>query len=398
MSNVVYEQTLFVTSDESANGLSFAPLFNIPPTFLTCKEHQRIRLELNSFTIDRACWFNVHQNCSLFFIKTIELGVEYYTYARINNGNRLPHDGTTSSVVSKFIAAFNYATTTTGGTPMDLWTLTGGSWSPVTRKYVFVPAYTGFDTDATMEVICLNLPDSRELVNLPVGLLAQVKKCDQHYLAGSNSGSSASFQDTYKLLGTYPTTDPSNIISAFYVNASGHFQSPFPSKDETNQNIYIRLDQPNDNIQSQGHNPISKANPSNMELSSIIGKIPIPRWLPLSADDQTSVCPLITADSDTSRFSMNLYSTYVPSMQITITDAEGRRFPFAAYDRFSGLFKFFNFEMSFKVSLTEDRIETMKRQLIFQSEMLEKIAEIETSQGLASAAELKLNLMNMGNE
>jgi len=389
--NTVYEQSLFLTSDTSANGLSFAPLFNIPPTFLTCKENQRLKLELNSFTIDRACWYNVHQNCSMFFVKTTELGVDYYHYGIIKNGNRLPHDGTASSITSQFMDAFN-AATTAGGSPMNLWTLTGSSWSPVDRFYTFTPTYTGADLDANCEIITLNISDPRTLSDLPVALLTQVKKANKDHLLHNNTDAFSSFQDTYKLLGTYPTTDASNIIPAFFINDIGHFQSPFPSKDETNQNIYIRLDQPNDNIQSEGHNPINKDNPSNMELSNIIGKIPIPRYVPLSSD-QTSISPLITADSNTSRFSMNLYTSYVPSLQITITDAEGRRFPFAGYKKFSGLYKFFQFEMSFKIILTEDRTETIKRQLVFQSEMLEKIANIETKQTKIESAELKLDLL-----
>ena len=202
------------------------------------------------------------------------------------------------------------------------------------------------------------------------------------------------YQDTHEIMGCRPTTDATIIQPAFNIHV-GTFRSPFPSKDESNQNVYVRLDQPNDNIQSEGHNPISKVNPSNMEVSNIIGKIPIPRWLPT---DQTPTCPLISADGDVSQFGMNLYTNHVPNFQISITDAEGRRFPFAGYADFSGLFKFFQFEISFKLLLIEDRVETIKRQLIFQSEMLEKIAELETLTTKAETASIKLSLMNTANK
>ena len=385
----VYSQTIFVTSDESANGLSWAPSFNIPPTFIQSGENQRIRLELNSFTIDRACWYNINQNCSIFFVKTTELGTDHYYYARMDNGNRLPEDGTSNDIKGRFENAFNDATTAAGA-PMNLWTIGTPTWSPRSRHYYFTPTYTGADPSASVEVIMLNIADPSALGDLPTALATQVRQSNKIYFSNNNSDSSGLFQDTYKIMGCRPTTKAATLVPAFKVSA-GKFESPFPGKDEANQNIYVRLDQPNDNIQSEGHNPISKDNPSNMEISNIIGKVPIPRWI---HTDTNSVCPLVTADGDTSRFAMNLYTNHVPNFQIYITDAEGRRFPFAGYSEFSGLYKFFHFELSFKLILLEDRIETIKRQLIFQSEVLEKIAQLDTVMNQAETAELKLHLLS----
>lgn len=384
----VYSQTIFLTSDESANGLSFAPTYNIPPTFIQAGTNQRIRLELNSFTIDRACWYNIHQNCSVYFIKVTELGVDYYTWARLSNGNRVPDDGSSNDIKGRFVNAFNTRTTAEGA-PFNLWSLTASSHGKISRHYSFTPAYTGADPAAALEIIMLNLANPKSIADLPLALQSAIVAGNKQLYANNNAESDVSFQDTYKIFGCRPTTQPDILLPAFDVSG-GDFVSPFPSKEETNQNLYVRLDQPNDNIQSEGHNPVSKENPSNMEVSNIIGKIPIPRWLPY---DQTPTCPLITADADTSQFAMNLYTTNVPNFQVRITDAEGRRFPFAGYSNFSGLFKFFQFEMSLRLVLCEDRIETIKRQLVFQSEALEKIAELDTTMNLAQQAELKLKLL-----